>query len=123
MSKQLFIALFIVLMPCAALAQGGDARSYYDRGNAYYDRGDHDRAIAEYTKAIGLDPKHVIAYHNRGNSYRAKRDLDRAIADFTKSIDSIRNTPSPTATAPSPTAPRATTTVRLPTTPRPSNSI
>jgi tetratricopeptide (TPR) repeat protein len=86
MAKQLFIALFILLMPCAVLAQGDDASAYYNRANAHYDSGDHDRAIAEYTKAIGLDPKHVIAYHNRGYSYRAKRDLDRAIADYSKAI-------------------------------------
>ena len=87
MPRQWLFGLFVLLMPCAALAEGDDATAYYNRGNAYYDRGDHDRAIAEYTKAIGLDPKHVIAHHNRGDSYRAKRDLDRAIADFSKSIE------------------------------------
>ena len=35
MAKRLFSGLFILLMPCAALAQGDDASAYYNRGNAY----------------------------------------------------------------------------------------
>jgi tetratricopeptide (TPR) repeat protein len=45
-----------------------------------------DRAIAEFTQAITLDPKSAAAYNNRGLAYHRKRDLDRAIADFTQAI-------------------------------------
>src|SRR5262252_658983 len=41
------------------------------RGLDYYNKNDPDRAIAEYTEAIRLDPKYVDAFHNRGNAYRA----------------------------------------------------
>ena len=50
------------------------------------DKGDTDRAIADYTEAIRLDPKLANAYNNRGTAYRDKGDTDRAIADFTEAI-------------------------------------
>jgi tetratricopeptide (TPR) repeat protein len=34
-----------------------NAQAYYDRGNAYYNKGDRDRAIADLTQVITLDPK------------------------------------------------------------------
>jgi tetratricopeptide (TPR) repeat protein len=63
-----------------------DAKAYYDRGLAYYDKKDYDRAIAEYTQAIKLDPNYATAYTNRGCVYGGKGDYDRAIADFTQAI-------------------------------------
>jgi lipoprotein NlpI len=63
------------------------AAAYTYRGNAYNAKGDHDRAIADYTEAIRLDPKDaLVAYNNRGNAYLAKGELDRAIADFDEAI-------------------------------------
>ena len=49
-------------------------------------KGDHDRAIADYSEAIRLDPKHASAFNNRGIAYRAKGDHDRAIADYNEAI-------------------------------------
>jgi tetratricopeptide (TPR) repeat protein len=48
---------------------------------------DHDQAIAEYPRAIKLNPKHAAAYNNRGVAYAAKGDYDRAIADYNEAID------------------------------------
>jgi lipoprotein NlpI len=44
--------------------------------------GDLDRAIADYTEAIQLDPNYARAYLNRGIARLAKGDLENAIADF-----------------------------------------
>src|ERR1700690_2903216 len=38
------------------------AVTYYDRGVGYDATGDYDRAIADYTKTIELDPKFARAY-------------------------------------------------------------
>ena len=57
-----------------------------NRANAHRVKGDNDRAIADYTDAIRLDPNFVTAYYNRGVTYRAKGDSDRAIADYTAAI-------------------------------------
>ena len=37
-----------------------------------YAKRDYDRAIADYTQAIGLDPKHAGAYYCRGMAYQVK---------------------------------------------------
>ena len=63
------------------------ARAYYNRALAYYYQGNYDRAIADLTKAIELNPKDDEAYNNRGLVYRLTRELyDKAINDFTISL-------------------------------------
>jgi tetratricopeptide (TPR) repeat protein len=39
-----------------------------------YVKADYDRAIADYTEAIRLDPTFARAYYNRGFAKRAKGD-------------------------------------------------
>ena len=46
----------------------------------------YDRAIADFTQAIRLDPNDTKAYTERGSAYNAKGDNDRAIADFTQAL-------------------------------------
>ncbi|MDR1219525.1 MAG: tetratricopeptide repeat protein [Treponema sp.] len=60
------------------------AKSYVESGLAYHNKKDYDRAIAEYTQAISLDPNYRDAYHNRGVAYENKKDYDRALADYTQ---------------------------------------
>ena len=45
----------------------------------------YDRAIADYTQAIRLDPDYT-AYNDRGMAYYYKGDYDRAITDFNQAI-------------------------------------
>jgi len=80
------------VLSCTALTQSGDetplnrAVAYYNRAIKYRARGDNDRAIADYTEAIRLNPNYVNAYHNRGVAYHVKGDSDLAIADFSEAI-------------------------------------
>ena len=60
---------------------------YIKRGNAYNYIGEHDKAIADYDRAIKLKPNYAKAYYNRGNAYRDKVDFDQAIADYTKALE------------------------------------
>ena len=62
------------------------ASAYAWRGSAYRIKGDYDRAIADTTDAIQLDPKLVHAYVNRGFAYNRKGYYDRAIAAYTEAI-------------------------------------
>ena len=50
-----------------------DATTYVNRGIRYYVKGDFDAAIADYTRAIELDPESAVAamaHNNRGVVYR-----------------------------------------------------
>ena len=62
-----------------------EAVKYVSSGDAYYAKGDYDRAIADYTQALRLDPD-AVRYTNRGNAYRNKGDNDRAIADYNDAL-------------------------------------
>ena len=71
----------------AVIKRKPEAAAYYNRGNAYKLKGELDLAIADYTKAIALDPEDVSAHYNRAITYNDKGDYDRAIADYTKVIE------------------------------------
>lgn len=43
-------------------------------------------AIADYTRALDLDPRLVDAYKNRGVAYRQQNQLERALADYNQAI-------------------------------------
>ena len=46
-----------------------------------------DEAIAEFNKAIELNPKLAPPHNNLGNALKAKNRLDEAIAEFNKAIE------------------------------------
>jgi tetratricopeptide (TPR) repeat protein len=62
------------------------ANSYHGRGLFWFSKKDLDKAIADYSKAIELDPNHGNAYFNRAEALSAKGDFDRAIADYGEAI-------------------------------------
>ena len=77
---------------CTALIQSGRLGehnrgiAYNNRGVALEAKGEFDRAIADYTQALALNPQDQFAYNNRGNAYNGKNDYDHAIADFSRAI-------------------------------------
>ena len=62
------------------------AAEYVERGNRYSRNGVYERAIADYTAAIGLDAGCVDAWFNRGVSWYEVGDYVRSIADLTEAI-------------------------------------
>jgi tetratricopeptide (TPR) repeat protein len=61
-----------------------DAQAWANRGMSY--KHDPDRAIADLSQAIRLDPKHATYYNNRALAFQDKGDLDRAITDLDQAI-------------------------------------
>ncbi len=62
------------------------ARPIYSRGYAYGNLMEWDKAIADYTRALEIDPNYTDGYSNRGNAYGTLKQWDKAIADYTKAI-------------------------------------
>ena len=64
-----------------------NADVYYKRGDAYNEMREYGKAIAEYNKAIQLDPNHALAYYNRAYAYGEIGEYDKAIVDYSKAIE------------------------------------
>jgi tetratricopeptide (TPR) repeat protein len=62
------------------------ALAYFNRGVANSRLGNTDKAIADYTSAIQLDPRYTRAYINRGSEYSNKRNYKLALRDETIAI-------------------------------------
>jgi tetratricopeptide (TPR) repeat protein len=62
------------------------AEEYFVRACKKDDEGDLEGAIADYSKAILLNPVFDVAYHNRGVAHKATGDFDCAIADYSLAI-------------------------------------
>ena len=60
--------------------------AFNSRGAAYRAKDDIDRAIADYSEAIRLDPKDAMAFVGRGGVLSSKGDYDRAITDYTEAV-------------------------------------
>jgi tetratricopeptide (TPR) repeat protein len=83
----------IKILGCTAVIESGQettdglAAAYNNRGGAKARKGDLDGALADYTRAIELDPKSAIAYYDRGLAKYDEGDLDGALADDTRAIE------------------------------------
>jgi tetratricopeptide (TPR) repeat protein len=60
--------------------------AFKNRGNAYDDKGQYDRAIADYDKAIAINPADADAFNDRGATHSAMRKYDLAIKDYDKAL-------------------------------------
>ena len=77
---------------CTRLIDGG-ILGYLSLATALYSRGVHfanvaeiDRAIADQSRSIKIEPLHPRAYNGRGNAYYIKGDIQRAIQDYDAQI-------------------------------------
>jgi tetratricopeptide (TPR) repeat protein len=81
------------------------AIAYHRRGTAYASKKQYDQAIADYTKALEIDPKYISAYNDRGLAYMSKGNYERAIADVTRAVElAAEPTSRPTTVAATPPA-------------------
>ena len=65
-------SLFIILISLPLLAGAQDADSYIRSGNEFYQQQKFEQAVAEYVKALQLDPDHPVAKFNHANAlYKA----------------------------------------------------
>ena len=57
---------------------------YYNRANVYAQRHDYQRAVADYDRALALDPSLGEAWYNRGLTRLDMKQTTEAIADLSK---------------------------------------
>ncbi|MBI5587181.1 MAG: tetratricopeptide repeat protein [Deltaproteobacteria bacterium] len=61
--------------------------AYNSRGLVYQDLGEHKEAIADFNRAIELDPRYAFPYNNRGYSYQRMKDYGQAAKDYDRAIE------------------------------------
>ena len=75
----------------AAFALERKARNYADRAQFEFGYGMYDRAAADYSELIKLEPENAMAYRNRGLAYSEVIGLDgvldAALEDYDKAIE------------------------------------
>lgn len=89
MKKHIVSLLTVVVLLVADTTQAGaseGALTHSNRATEYIMKGHYDKAIAEGTEAIRLDPKNIQSYLNRGSAYVLKGEYDKGIADFDQAI-------------------------------------
>ena len=81
------LILFLIVFQTQAPQQSKSAKEYFDSGLVRLQKEDVDGAIADMTKAIELNPRHVDAFFIRGQCLLLKGDRDRALLDYDKVIE------------------------------------
>jgi tetratricopeptide (TPR) repeat protein len=79
-----FILVGLLVLSARSVAQ--TAAEYLNKGLEDQKAGHLDSAIADFDRAIVLNPDDAIGYFNRGLAKQAKKDWDGAIADFNRAI-------------------------------------
>jgi tetratricopeptide (TPR) repeat protein len=92
--KKLIIVLAALLLVALPVIGGcgddGDglteAIDHHNKGVDYFEEGRLEDAIAEYGKAIELEPRYAEAYNNRGFAHFLLDQHQRAIEDYDEAI-------------------------------------
>ena len=81
--------LFACFLSCVSAQNKNLQQSEYYwiyKGYTAVDNGKYDEAIANYTKAISLNPSFMEAYRYRGTAYCFVKKYNEALADFDRAI-------------------------------------
>ena len=81
------LAIIAIILSFVSCSSDNDAEAYNNRAVAKERTGDYKDAIADYDKAIEINPKFAEAYYNRGIAKESTGDYKGAIADWGKAIE------------------------------------
>lgn len=73
------------------IPQPQNADEYIFRGIDFADQGDLQRALADFTAAVEMEPRLDRAYYNRGVTYNKLKQYLEAIQDFNITLDLRRS--------------------------------
>ena len=60
---------------------------YIREGKAYFDNKEYEKAVADYNRALELNPKYVYAYNGRGNVYQTLGEYKKAVSDYDRALE------------------------------------
>jgi ppGpp synthetase/RelA/SpoT-type nucleotidyltranferase len=60
---------------------------YNHRGLVYFTLSEYDKAIADFSKAIEIEPRDIRVYTNRGLAFRMLKRYDDSLRDFNRSLE------------------------------------
>lgn len=63
-----------------------DSAAYYNSAISWYDKGDIYNSIADYNRAININPNDASAYVNRGAAWAKQGKITLAITDYDRAI-------------------------------------
>lgn len=72
----------LIIMALVFFVGCKDERS--DSGDKYFKNGDYQKAVAEYTEYLRLEPTDVKTLYNRGRAYQELGEHEKALADFNR---------------------------------------
>ncbi len=62
--------------------------AYNNRGKYYgFQKQDYERAFADLSKSIEVDPEYPNAYVNRGNVFSIREEYDKALKDYNRALE------------------------------------
>ncbi len=84
MNSRFFLGVLLstTILMVAACSSSSEAEKHNDAGFELFQQGRLEEAVAEFTKAIQVDPNFGVAYHNRGAAYGRLGQHPRAIQEF-----------------------------------------
>ena len=63
------------------------AAAYFHRGRAWFGKKDYDKALANVSQSLRLDPSNTLAYVDRSRLWiDVKKEYDKGIADCDRAI-------------------------------------
>ena len=86
-NKEKFKRILLTAGMVVCLFLTGCAGIYAWRGAGYLEKDEYDHAIAEFDKAIEINPKSAQAYWCRGIVYLKKGEYDHVIADLNMALE------------------------------------
>jgi tetratricopeptide (TPR) repeat protein/serine/threonine protein kinase len=86
-TKALYDYAKVLALPAGKVDNRNLAMAWHMTGSVHRELQDLDKAVAEHTKAIELEPDNLFHWWGRGADYEIKRDWDKALCDFKKAIE------------------------------------